>query len=346
MIFLAEELLFLRGLGTFFQYLEQIVAASTSIFLKVCPACADQVPTDASNCPCGHDFESNASAPEESTLRDEELYENYLVARAEQARQSADAALRAMRESPADPAKVAEADLAREVAHSIDVDLEEQRNKIKALRRLVELKNRRPATIHPVHSPAPTELAEIKSVEPVLSNPIVETEPESIVIVDVPAQTASVPSRPTPQAVSPAASAEKAAQVLSAIKKAKVKEEQDRARKSREAENRARALAERERAQRELAEQQAQKASIEISTEPSEYFRQEQTARADLAMQSIRREDRKDCPNCTARVPLNTTRCSCGFAFVSAGNDLPTLTLCTGDFTALRNSLNLNVRRS
>ena len=123
-----------------------------------------------------------------------------------------------------------------------------------------------------------------------------------------------------------------------------MREEEVRARKTLEAEQRARETA--DRARREQAERDAQAAAIQITTEPTEMFRQEQTARADLAMRAIHREDRKDCPNCTARVPLNTSRCSCGFAFVSSGNDLPSLTLCTGDFTALRNSLNLNLRRS
>jgi hypothetical protein len=61
-------------------------------------------------------------------------------------------------------------------------------------------------------------------------------------------------------------------------------------------------------------------------------------------MESHKPADGKECPNCTSSVPTNTTRCRCGFAFVSDGTELPSLTLCTGDFTALRNSLKLNLR--
>lgn len=62
-------------------------------------------------------------------------------------------------------------------------------------------------------------------------------------------------------------------------------------------------------------------------------------------MEAHRTVDGKECPNCTSSVPLNTTRCQCGFAFKDSSTELPSLTLCTGDFTALRNSLNLNLRR-
>ncbi len=59
-----------------------------SIFQKVCPGCMANVPLDASDCSCGHQFDhdntdSNLSS-EEIRLRAEELYESYLAARAEQ----------------------------------------------------------------------------------------------------------------------------------------------------------------------------------------------------------------------------------------------------------------------
>ena len=85
-----------------------------------------------------------------------------------------------------------------------------------------------------------------------------------------------------------------------------------------------------------------------LTSVPPATFRAEQAAKAEKVMDSLQTApaQHKDCPNCTAAVPTNTTRCHCGFVFATGGNDLPTLTLCTGDFTALRNSLNLNLRRS
>ena len=79
-------------------------------------------------------------------------------------------------------------------------------------------------------------------------------------------------------------------------------------------------------------------------TTPPSAFRMEQASRADKIMEARKTIDGKECPNCTSSVPVNTTRCRCGFAFVSGSTELPSLTLCTGDFTALRNSLKLNLR--
>lgn len=80
---------------------------------------------------------------------------------------------------------------------------------------------------------------------------------------------------------------------------------------------------------------------------PPAAFRAEQAARAEKAMEAHKKPvDTKECPNCTASVPTAATRCRCGFAFAAGGNDLPSLTLCTGDFTALRNNFLNNLRRN
>ncbi|MCK7497310.1 MAG: hypothetical protein MZW92_45760 [Comamonadaceae bacterium] len=88
----------------------------------------------------------------------------------------------------------------------------------------------------------------------------------------------------------------------------------------------------------------AMPATPTVSSTPPESFRAEQAARASRAIaERPAAPNSKDCPNCTASVPLAATRCGCGFSFPVSSNDLPTLTLCTGDFTALRNSLKLNL---
>ncbi len=84
-------------------------------------------------------------------------------------------------------------------------------------------------------------------------------------------------------------------------------------------------------------------ASAHATTPPSA-FRKEQASKAEKIMEAHKTNEGKECPNCTSNVPVNTTRCQCGFAFVSSSTELPSLTLCTGDFTALRNSLKLNLR--
>lgn len=330
------------------------MTGSHSIFLKICPACAAQVPTASPQCGCGHDFESSTTAallPEEQALRDEELYENYLIARAEQAQQAARAAQDALMDDPEDGNKAAEAELAREVAKSIETDLAEQRAKVEALRRTVDAK--RPKPVIPVHTPiivpasapsaTPKPVSVVHDFTSVRMDPVphqvaaTETTHPEVSVIAIPA---SEPSSTAPatasSAASPAVSARKAASVLNAIKQAKAREAAAQTRKSRKT------------ASKKVAapvEAPEAPSRIEVTTVPPPVFRQEQSARAEQVMETRKHVDGKDCPNCTATVPVNTTRCGCGYAFISGGSDLPSLTLCTGDFTALRNSLNLHLRR-
>ena len=124
----------LNGLN---EVLENNVSISSSIFQKPCPACAINAPVSAERCACGHVFESAAQhqSPQETALRDEELYEGYLTARAQQAEQAAFTAEQALAENPRDPELAAAAQLAQEVARSIAADLAAQRTKTSALRR-------------------------------------------------------------------------------------------------------------------------------------------------------------------------------------------------------------------
>lgn len=312
-----------------------------SIFLKICPDCAAQVPTASERCKCGHIFESAISSelsPEEAALRDEELYENYLSARAEQAHQAARAAQDALMDDPDSSEKAAQAELTREVAKSIDADLAEQRTKLAALRRTVEAQ--RPKPTLPAFKPI-----EVPPASPPVAQPQIEAVSE--IVVSTPPISTPSPLKPvkpvaspasSPALASPAAVAQKAARVLNAIKQAKAREATTRTQKPRKAPAKTVAAP-------KPAPPPTPQPPIEVSTVPPPSFRQEQAARAELVMETRKLADTKDCPNCTANVPVNTTRCSCGFTFIASGNDLPSLTLCTGDFTALRNSLNLNLRR-
>ena len=131
------------------------MSLSLSIFQKLCPDCASSVAISAARCDCGHNFESATHnlSPLEATLRDEELYEGYLAARAEQARQTARRAAEALAENMSNAELVSACALAREVAKSINSDLAEQQTKIAALRNA--LRNLKP--VAPVVSPAATK---------------------------------------------------------------------------------------------------------------------------------------------------------------------------------------------
>lgn len=326
------------------------MSISSSIFQKPCPACAANVSIGAERCSCGHIFESSQNqSPQEAALRDEELYESYLSARAEQAHQAAESAARELAENPSNPELISAAELAREVARSIDVDLEAQRNKISALRRALPPK---PVVLPPLPKievpkaapqPQVATVATPIALAPVLEPMAVAAAPaaasakpvmEKIEIKPIPAQPV-VPSPSKTKNTVRVSAAHKAAEVLAALKSAKAREAARRAREALEAEAK-------------FAKQVSANPDILVQAAPAHVpppaFRQDQAAKAERVMEARKVAEDKECPNCTATVPLNTSRCHCGFTFVSGNNELPSLTLCTGDFTALRNSLKLNLR--
>jgi hypothetical protein len=393
------------------------VSLSSSIFQKPCPGCASSVSVSAARCDCGHVFETASSnlSPLEASLRDEELYEGYLAARAEQAHQVSYAAEQALAEELDNPELASAAALAKEVAKSIDDDLAEQRNKVAVIQDI--LRKREQLATKPVTAPVVAEsiVAEkpapaqsiATSTAPVSPAPeAVLAIPEPIVVAENPAPAQSIaatiaPVRPTPEAapgipepivvaekpaptkttvtttaapkrplrstaetpvsapipnppaavakpVKPATmptwqatTAQKAAGVLAALKNAKVRETVARAKKAMVA-----AAAGEQTAvpQAEIPAQPMPATASTSSAAPPSAFRKEQASKAEKIMEARKSVDTKECPNCTSNVPINTTRCQCGFTFITGGTELPSLTLCTGDFTALRNSLKLNLR--
>lgn len=297
-----------------------------SIFQKVCPSCAAHIAVDAANCACGHEFETaggnNSASADEQALRDEELYENYLAARAGQAAEAARAAAEWLAAEPGNSDRANAAQLAQEVASSLEADLNEQRAKINAMRRALgpRLMSASPAKPAAVAAPTPVKPAVAKpaapaqpAAKPHASPTQAALKPASIPATPAPGPTPAISAAPALPSMS---STYKAAAALDAIKRAK--------------------------AQESVAATPAPAPTVTAT--PPDSFRAEQAARASRAIaEQPKAANSKDCPNCTAAVPLATTRCRCGYTFVSGTNDLPTLTLCTGDFTALRNSLKLNL---
>lgn len=308
------------------------MSGALSIFQKVCPSCAAHIAVDAANCACGHEFETasgnNAISAEEQALRDEELYENYLAARAGQAAEAARSAAEWLAEEPGNGDRANAAQLAQEVASSLEADLNEQRAKINAMRRalgprLTSTPPTRPAAVATPRPPKQAVTRPAAPIPPAAARPQVSAAQAAPKPAPMPAHPAPSPaatvSTPAPAvSVAPAlpsmSSTYKAAAALDAIKRAKAQEVT------------------------------AAAPAPTVTATPPDSFRAEQAARASRAIaEQPKAATSKECPNCTGTVPLATTRCRCGFTFVSGTNDLPTLTLCTGDFTALRNSLKLNL---
>ena len=233
------------------------------------------------------------------------------------------------------PDLVSASALAREVAKSIDSDYAEQQNKIAAIREAL----RELQPVAPVVSPAAakpsTSTEKSASPRPPVT-PSAPADPKPAAIVSpAPVELektplVAAPAKPASAPVWHATTTQKAAGVLAALKNAKARE----------------AIA---RAQQAKAAAEAEQTSAPTSASahgapPPSAFRKEQASKAEKIMEARKTIDGKECPNCTSNVPVNTTRCQCGFAFISGSTELPSLTLCTGDFTALRNSLKLNLR--
>ncbi len=307
------------------------MSASHSIFQKLCPSCATSVPVTAERCACGYAFDGSGTgtSAEETTLRDEELYETYLSARATQAEEAARAAVEALYDDPENPQRVSAADLAKEVFNSLNSDLLEQRKKIAALRKVFSSTSRQPVS-KPVAAKSPAGVAAPKPSSPAKPQAPGVRPAAASTGARAPAQNAAAkpitkpaPKAPAPVAAenvltsTPAGAAARAASVLEAIKIAKSREVAARAHQA-------------------MQKQAVAAASAGIPAG----FRAEQAARAEKALAA----DCKECPNCTASVANTTSRCGCGFVFVTHNSDLPSLTLCTGDFTALRNDFLRNQR--
>jgi hypothetical protein len=282
------------------------------------------VAISVTRCDCGHIFDSAADnlSPLEATLRDEELYEGYLAARAEQARQAARASEAALAHDMSNAELISACALAREVAKSIDSDLAEQQDKIAAMRNA--LRGLEP--VAPVVPPVATKPSAIAEKSALRRPPETPSSPAGTEKT----RPVTAPVNPASATVWHATTTQKAAGVLAALKNAKARE----------------AIA---RAQQVKASATTKPASAPATASahgatPPSAFRKEQASRAEKIMEAHKTHDGKECPNCTSSVPANTTRCRCGFAFVSSSTELPSLTLCTGDFTALRNSLKLNLR--
>lgn len=217
---------------------EVTVLGSFSIFLKICPECAGEVSVAAERCGCGHVFESTHAShlsPDELVLRDEELYESYLVARVEQAHLAVQDAEFVLAEDPGNLIKIQTAELTREAAASMEANLSAQRGKVEVLRRLVDLARPAPAMVAPpqeiiARPVVPAVPATKDSKRGSATRPA--SAPSATVSVEPRARPASAMTQPQKEPVAakppvPARSpalAVKAVRVLRAIRRAKTRE--------------------------------------------------------------------------------------------------------------------------
>jgi hypothetical protein len=138
-----------------------------SIFQKVCPECMATVPLDTRECSCGHqldhDEKDTALSSEEIRLKAEELYENYLGARVDQAAKAVKTARADFARDPSNTAKSDQVDSAIHEAQMAESALAAQSARVAEMKKAL-LSTVRPAAPVPVAAPARKRATALKAV--------------------------------------------------------------------------------------------------------------------------------------------------------------------------------------
>jgi hypothetical protein len=335
------------------------VTTTRSIFQKTCPACMVTLSLDARECTCGHQFDhdnTDASlSSEEIRLQAEELYENYLAARAEQA---SSAVMTAQAEFARDPAS---AQKSQRVANLIQ-EAEQARAALAAQSaRVVEMKKALPPPApRPVHAPAAPKkhVAEMKKALPpatiphsihapaaprkkiAAAKPVVASSPARATAkavkntdTDNAITTSLISRRAAKKAASAPVKVRPAPAPVAAIPKIITPPAQTKT------PNPAFRQAQAARAEKILRQAEtaaAVKAVIkeEIAVVPKIVAAPKVEAKAAPAAPVLTKSaprllggDKKECPNCTASVESKLNRCRCGYEFPTSETLMPALAM-------------------
>jgi hypothetical protein len=291
-----------------------------SIFTRDCPVCAASHPVHAVRCGCGYCFDpgkvDGVTQELEVISQEEQLYRDYLAARAAQAQDAAQVAKAAAKRDPGNTVKAAEALLANQTAMNARAELEAQDARAVAVKnRITVVRSRRRGkskTAAPVSHPTPN----LPAVREVLAPPVAAAPqlakpmPKPAAIIPTPIRTAAKQPAPTrPSVVLPVNAPTPAiAKPMQAPKPP----------------------------------------SIPVLTqvnarEPSPAFRSTQAAKAEqIAAPTPAKPTSQDCPNCYAKVAANSKRCRCGYELPVTASQMPGLAMSPEDRAAMLTALGLN----
>ena len=303
-----------------------------SIFQKTCPACMITLPLDATDCACGHQFDHDDTdatlSSEEIRLKAEELYENYLAARAEQA---ASAVMNAQAEFARDPAS---AQKSQRVASLIQ-EAEQARAALTAhSARVAEMKK-----ALPTRAPRPKPTAAVPKKKVAAAKPVVAPPP-------VRATAKAVNNVNTDTNITAFARAKRAARkAASVLMKTKptpapvaTKPEIIPPPVQTKTPNPAFRQAQAARAEKILRQAEtavAVTAVIKEETtatpkpkpEPSKIPSRTPTPIPTKSASRLLGPDKKECPNCTSSVDNKLNRCRCGYEFPMSETLMPALAM-------------------
>ncbi len=308
-----------------------------SIFQKICPACMITLALDAGHCACGHEFDHDDTdanlSSEAIRLKAEELYENYLAARAEQA---ASAVMNAQAEYARDPVNSLKS---QRVASAIQ-ESEEARAALAAQSaRVTEMRNALPAPIPAPRPVQPPVVAKKKTIAPP-AKPVVAPLPARAAAKTAPdvdntaniayarAKRAARKSAmtkmrhtPAPKPVASKAQSAPPAMIQSKTPNPAFRQAQAvRAEKILRKSETAVAVKEVIKEEATVAPKMAMTPKVEPKSPPP----------APVLTKSAPRlmgPDKKECPNCTGSVDNKSSRCRCGYEFPASETLMPSLAM-------------------
>lgn len=292
---------------------------------------------NANECACGFSFEQEDAQPSsvEIRIKAEELYENYLAARAEQAAEAVKTAQAEYARDLNNPTKSKNIARFLNESRTAEANLTAQRAHIAELRKLVAVVPAakvpapmappmpvaaKPAATKPVQAvrraaapAAPAPKPEKPRPEKTARARVVVRAPKTNIHVSAPAKQATVPAPEVAAArpsvpVTPSSSAvpDRTFRDAQAAKAAKVM-------RATQAETPVKPLP-------------AAEPVMEAAPAPAPVAAPSRPAPARKPM-LLRSTTDKECPNCTASVAANSERCRCGYEFAPGGSLIPALSM-------------------
>ena len=302
-----------------------------SIFQKVCPGCMATVPLDTRECSCGHhldhDDTDTALTSEEIRLKAEELYENYLGARVEQAAKAVKTAQAEFVRDPSNPDKSDRVASAIREVQMAESALATQSARVAEMKKALLL----PATWPPAPAPVAASVKKrITTLKPAAIKPPAQVARKAVPVVTNAAVVAPVPARAKRQDKTAQAASKSTSTPPPAPRKP------DNAPPAQTATpNPAFRQAQAAKAEKILRAKNTQPTPVvkavkeEARMVPVAEPKPPQTApiTAKTAPRLYAPRDKKECPNCTASVAIAAARCRCGYEFPSSEQMIPALTI-------------------
>jgi ribonuclease E len=282
--------------------------------------CAASHPIHVVRCGCGYVFDPDkldgVTQELEVISQEEQLYRDYLAARAAQADDAARSAKGAASREPANTVRSAEALLAQQTAMNARAELEAQdaraaavKNRIKVVRssRRRKTKASTPAATKPAPASIREALAPKKQVPAKAApKPVVAPTPIPVLTAPVVVKKVSAPAKPAPVAKP----------VAPKVSQAPVEIKRD--------------------VPPVTAPTPTPVAVRETVVEPTPAFRDSQATKAEqIAAPVPPKSATQDCPNCCAKVAASVKRCRCGYELPTSANQMPALAMSAEDRAAM-----------